>query len=69
MSRYARKNFPVSNIRRFLEPGPIALVSSACKGRINIMTLGWHMVLRLPGQRDRGGSRTYRNASMCRHSL
>ena len=40
-----KKNFPVDKIRRFLEPGPIVLVSSAYKGERNIMTLGWHMML------------------------
>src|SRR5688572_2555428 len=45
MARYKKKDFPVSNIRRFLEPGPIVLVSSAWKGRTNIMTMGWHMVM------------------------
>ena len=44
MSTY-KKDFPVSNIRRFLEPGPIVLVSSAWKGKTNIMTMGWHMVM------------------------
>jgi hypothetical protein len=29
MASYAKKDFPTSNIRRFLKPGPIALVSSA----------------------------------------
>lgn len=38
-------NFPVSNVRRFLEPGPIVLVSSCWKGEMNIMTMGWHMVM------------------------
>jgi flavin reductase (DIM6/NTAB) family NADH-FMN oxidoreductase RutF len=45
MKKYTKKDFPVSQIRRFLEPGPIVLVSSACKGEQNIMTLGWHMML------------------------
>jgi flavin reductase (DIM6/NTAB) family NADH-FMN oxidoreductase RutF len=45
MKRYAKKDLPVSNIRRFLEPGPIVLVSSAWQGHKNIMTMGWHMVL------------------------
>src|SRR3954447_17623818 len=40
-----KKDFPVSEIRRFLEPGPIVLVSSAWEGRTNIMTMGWHMVM------------------------
>jgi hypothetical protein len=27
-----KKNFPVDKVRRFLEPGPIILISSAHKG-------------------------------------
>jgi flavin reductase (DIM6/NTAB) family NADH-FMN oxidoreductase RutF len=42
---YRKHDFPLSDIRRFLEPGPIVLVSSAWKGRTNIMTMGWHMVM------------------------
>jgi flavin reductase (DIM6/NTAB) family NADH-FMN oxidoreductase RutF len=42
---FKKKDFPVSMIRRFLEPGPIVLVSSAWKGRTNIMTMGWHTVM------------------------
>ena len=45
MKTYSKKDFPVSDIRRFLEPGPIVLVSSAWKGETNIMTMGWHMVM------------------------
>jgi flavin reductase (DIM6/NTAB) family NADH-FMN oxidoreductase RutF len=45
MKAYEKKDFPVSDIRRFLEPGPIVLVSSAWKGETNIMTMGWHMVM------------------------
>jgi flavin reductase (DIM6/NTAB) family NADH-FMN oxidoreductase RutF len=45
MPRYAKKDFPVWNIRRLLEPGPIVLVSSAHKDQTNIMTMGWHMVM------------------------
>jgi flavin reductase (DIM6/NTAB) family NADH-FMN oxidoreductase RutF len=40
-----KKDFPVSSIRRYLEPGPTVLVSSAWKGKTNIMTMGWHMVM------------------------
>jgi flavin reductase (DIM6/NTAB) family NADH-FMN oxidoreductase RutF len=36
---------PVDDIRQYLEPGPVVLVSSAWKGRTNIMTMGWHMVM------------------------
>lgn len=42
---FTKKNFPVSDIRRFLEPGPVVLLSSRWRNRNNIMTLGWHMVL------------------------
>ncbi len=42
---YRKSAFPVSDVRRFLEPGPIVLVSSAWKGRPNIMTMGWHMIM------------------------
>jgi flavin reductase (DIM6/NTAB) family NADH-FMN oxidoreductase RutF len=40
-----KKDFPVSEIRRFLEPGPVVLVSSAWKGKANVMTMGWHTVM------------------------
>ena len=33
----AKKTFPVGNIRRYLEPGPIVLVSSRWRGKTNIM--------------------------------
>jgi flavin reductase (DIM6/NTAB) family NADH-FMN oxidoreductase RutF len=42
---YRKRSFPVSKVRRFLEPGPIVLVSSADKGERNIMTMGWHMMM------------------------
>lgn len=45
MKTYNKKDFPVSEIRRYLEPGPIVLVSSKYKGETNIMTMGWHTVL------------------------
>jgi flavin reductase (DIM6/NTAB) family NADH-FMN oxidoreductase RutF len=45
MTRYTKTDFPVHNVRRFLEPGPIVLVSSAHKSESNIMTMGWHMVM------------------------
>ena len=45
MKVFRKKDFPVSMIRRFLEPGPIVLVSSAWKGQTNIMTMGWHSVM------------------------
>lgn len=35
----------MSQIRKFLEPGPIVLVSSRWKNKTNIMTMGWHTVM------------------------
>jgi flavin reductase (DIM6/NTAB) family NADH-FMN oxidoreductase RutF len=40
-----KRDFPVHDVRRYLEPGPIVLVSSKWRGRTNIMTLGWHTIL------------------------
>jgi flavin reductase (DIM6/NTAB) family NADH-FMN oxidoreductase RutF len=45
MKRYPKQDFPVSHVRRFLEPGPIVLVSSMWKRETNIMTMGWHMIM------------------------
>lgn len=45
LKNYTKKDFPVSDVRRFLEPGPIILVSSAWKNEKNIMTMGWHMIM------------------------
>jgi flavin reductase (DIM6/NTAB) family NADH-FMN oxidoreductase RutF len=40
-----KRDFPVSQVRHYLEPGPIVLVSSRWKGETNIMTMGWHTVM------------------------
>ena len=45
MKHPAKSDFPVSQVRRYLEPGPIVLVSSKLAGKTNIMTLGWHTIL------------------------
>jgi flavin reductase (DIM6/NTAB) family NADH-FMN oxidoreductase RutF len=42
---YHKRDFPVEQVRRFLEPGPVLLVSSALGGQRNLMTMGWHMVM------------------------
>ena len=40
-----KRKFPVEQVRRYLEPGPIVLLSSAWNGQRNIMTMGWHTML------------------------
>lgn len=38
-------DFPVEQVRHFLEPGPIVLVSSKWRDKTDIMTMGWHTVM------------------------
>jgi flavin reductase (DIM6/NTAB) family NADH-FMN oxidoreductase RutF len=45
MKSYRKRDYPLEKIRRYLEPGPIVLVSSSWKGKTNIMTMGWHMMM------------------------
>ncbi|HBK46611.1 MAG TPA: flavin reductase [Xanthomonadaceae bacterium] len=45
MKRYRKHDFPVEQVRRFLEPGPIVLVSTQHRGQRDVMTMGWYMVL------------------------
>ena len=45
MKRYTKRDFPLEQIRRHLEPGHIVLVSSAHKGETNIKTMVWHMMM------------------------
>ena len=42
---HRKSPFPVDQVRRYLEPGPVVLVSSCAGGKSNIMTLGWHAIL------------------------
>lgn len=41
----AKKSIPVERVRRYLEPGPIVLVSSRWQDKTNIMTMGWHLIM------------------------
>lgn len=43
--RVPKRSFPVGEVRRYLEPGPIVLVSSRLGDKTNIMTMGWHTVM------------------------
>jgi flavin reductase (DIM6/NTAB) family NADH-FMN oxidoreductase RutF len=45
LKKYKKADFPVAQVRRFLEPGPVVLVSSHWQGKSNIMTQGWHTVM------------------------
>ena len=41
----AKKSFPLSRVYRLLEPGPVVLVTTAYKGKANIMTMSWHTMM------------------------
>lgn len=43
--RLHKIDFPVSKARKYLEPGPVVLLSSQFEEHRDIMTLGWHTVL------------------------
>src|ERR1700748_853674 len=42
---FKKVNLPLNKIRKYLEPGPIVLVSSRWKDKNNIMTMGWYTVM------------------------
>jgi len=39
------KNLPLSRVYQLLEPGPVVLLTTAQKGRANIMAMSWHMMV------------------------
>jgi len=39
------EELPLSKAFRFIEPGPVVLVTTATAGRPNLMTMSWHMVM------------------------
>jgi flavin reductase (DIM6/NTAB) family NADH-FMN oxidoreductase RutF len=40
-----KNTFPLSQVYRLLEPGPVVLVTTARAGRANIMTMSWHTMM------------------------
>lgn len=44
-SRMRKRTFPLSQVYRLLEPGPVVMVTTARKGRTNIMTMSWHTMM------------------------
>jgi flavin reductase (DIM6/NTAB) family NADH-FMN oxidoreductase RutF len=41
----AMKELPLAKVYQLLEPGPVVLLTTAHKGRDNVMTLSWHMMV------------------------
>ena len=40
-----KKSLPLSKVYQLLEPGPVVMVSTFDKGKANIMTMSWHMMV------------------------
>lgn len=39
------QELPLSKAFQLIEPGPVVLVATACRGKSNLMTMSWHMVV------------------------
>ena len=39
------KHLPLSKVYQLLEPGPVVLLTTAHRGRANVMTMSWHMMV------------------------
>ena len=39
------KDFSLGKVFHLLEPGPVVLLTTAHKGRANVMTMSWHMMM------------------------
>ena len=39
------RSLALSKVYQLLEPGPVVLLTTAQKGRANVMTMSWHMMI------------------------
>jgi flavin reductase (DIM6/NTAB) family NADH-FMN oxidoreductase RutF len=39
------KDLPLAKVYQLLEPGPVVLLTTARKGRANVMVMSWHMMV------------------------
>jgi flavin reductase (DIM6/NTAB) family NADH-FMN oxidoreductase RutF len=39
------KNLPLAKVYQLIEPGPVVFLTTADKGRANVMTMSWHMMI------------------------
>jgi flavin reductase (DIM6/NTAB) family NADH-FMN oxidoreductase RutF len=40
-----KKTFPLAEVYRLLEPGPVVLLTTARAGRANVMPMSWHLMM------------------------
>lgn len=45
MPKIKKKILSLSRVYQYLEPGPVVLVSTARKGKVNVMTMSWHTMM------------------------
>jgi flavin reductase (DIM6/NTAB) family NADH-FMN oxidoreductase RutF len=41
----AKRRLPLGRVYRLLEPGPVVLLTTAHRGRANVMTMSWHTMM------------------------
>ncbi|MFG1349004.1 flavin reductase family protein [Xanthobacter autotrophicus] len=39
------KDLPLAEVYRLIEPGPVVLLTTSHRGRANVMTMSWHMMV------------------------
>jgi flavin reductase (DIM6/NTAB) family NADH-FMN oxidoreductase RutF len=39
------RTYPLSRVYQLIEPGPVVLLTTAHRGRANVMTMSWHMMV------------------------
>ena len=42
---HPKRSYPLSKVYGLLEPGPVLLLTTAHKGRVNVMTQSWHTMM------------------------
>ncbi|MEK6624714.1 MAG: flavin reductase family protein [Bdellovibrionota bacterium] len=40
-----KKEYPLNQVHRLLQTGPVVLMTTSKKGRANIMAMSWHMII------------------------
>jgi flavin reductase (DIM6/NTAB) family NADH-FMN oxidoreductase RutF len=39
------RQLPLAKVYQLIEPGSVVLLTTAAKGRANVMTMSWHMMV------------------------
>lgn len=45
LAKYGKRPFPLAEVYRLLEPGPVVLLTTAHGGSANVMPMSWHMMM------------------------